>query len=89
MPNPFQFETRRRSVQRFLKLSSLNIESLWFPRVQEILKTQFPPTQTLKLAIDTLIGGMGSDRFVLSTNSGIDTVLNFSVRTDKFVLADG
>jgi hypothetical protein len=34
MPNPFQFESRRRSVQRFLKLSSLNIESLWFPRVQ-------------------------------------------------------
>jgi hypothetical protein len=34
MPNPFQFESRRRSVQRFLKLSSLNIESLWFPRVK-------------------------------------------------------
>ena len=32
---------------------------------------------------------MGSDRFVLSTNSGIDTVLNFSVETDKFVLAEG
>jgi hypothetical protein len=34
MPNPFQFESRRGSVQRFLKLSSLNIESLWFPRFQ-------------------------------------------------------
>jgi len=34
MPNPYQFESRRRSVQRFLKLSSLNFESLWFLRVQ-------------------------------------------------------
>ena len=38
---------------------------------------------------DTLIGGSGSDRFVLNSNSGIDTVLNFEVGTDKFVLADG
>jgi hypothetical protein len=27
--------------------------------------------------------------FVLSANSGMDTVLNFSVGTDKFVLAGG
>jgi len=52
MPNPFQFESRRRSVKRFLKLSILNIKSLWFPRVQEILKAKFPQTQTLKLAIE-------------------------------------
>ncbi|MEG4572050.1 DUF4347 domain-containing protein [Microcoleus sp. N3A4] len=38
---------------------------------------------------DTLIGGIGSDRFVLNSNSGIDTVLNFEVGTDKFVLAGG
>ena len=38
---------------------------------------------------DTLIGGTGNDHFVLSANSGIDTVLNFSVGTDKFVLAGG
>ncbi|MEG3985459.1 calcium-binding protein, partial [Microcoleus sp. T3B2] len=38
---------------------------------------------------DTLIGGIGNDRFVLSANSGMDTVLNFSVGTDKFVLAGG
>ena len=52
MPNPFQFESRRRSVQIFLKLSTLNIESLWFPRLLEILKAKFPQTQTIKLAID-------------------------------------
>ena len=38
---------------------------------------------------DTLIEGIGDDRFVLSANSGIDTVLNFSVGTDLFVLAEG
>ena len=52
MPYPIQFESRRRSVQRFLKLSSLNIESLWFPLVQEILNAKFPQTQTLKFAIE-------------------------------------
>ena len=38
---------------------------------------------------DTLIGDIGGDRFALSANSGIDTVLSFSVGTDKFVLAEG
>jgi Ca2+-binding RTX toxin-like protein len=37
---------------------------------------------------DTLSRGIGGDRFALSANSGIDTVLNFSVGTDKFVLAE-
>ncbi|NJL69862.1 MAG: hypothetical protein HC894_31010 [Microcoleus sp. SM1_3_4] len=38
---------------------------------------------------DTLIGGSGVDRFVLSSNSGSDTVLNFEVGIDKFVLTGG
>jgi Ca2+-binding RTX toxin-like protein len=41
------------------------------------------------LGEDTLIGGVGGDRFVLSANSGIDTVLNFEVGVDKFALAGG
>jgi len=36
-----------------------------------------------------LIGGAGSDRFVLNSNNGVDTVLNFEVGIDKFVLAGG
>jgi hypothetical protein len=52
MPYPIQFESRRRSLQRFLKLSGLNIESLWFPLVQELVKTKFSQTETLKLIID-------------------------------------
>jgi uncharacterized repeat protein (TIGR01451 family) len=38
---------------------------------------------------DTLIGGLGADLFVLSSNSGSDTVLNFEVGTDKFALTGG
>ncbi|TAF56802.1 MAG: DUF4347 domain-containing protein [Oscillatoriales cyanobacterium] len=38
---------------------------------------------------DTLIGGNGSDRFVLDSNSGIDTIFNFEVGSDKFALAGG
>ena len=38
---------------------------------------------------DTLIGGIGSDRFVLNSNSGVDTILNFEVGIDKFAIAGG
>jgi uncharacterized membrane protein len=51
-PYPIQFESRRRSLQRFLKLDSLNIESLWFPLVKEILQAQFNKFQPLKIALD-------------------------------------
>jgi hypothetical protein len=47
MPNPFQFESRRRSVQRFLKLSSLNIESLWISSSSINLKAKFPRLRLL------------------------------------------
>jgi len=52
MPYPIQFESRRRSLQRFLKLDCFNIESLWFPLVKEILKAKFKKSKPLKLAID-------------------------------------
>ncbi len=52
MPYPIQFESRRRSLQRFLKLDSLNIESLWFPLVKEILQAKFKKSKPLKLVID-------------------------------------
>ncbi|NJK66739.1 MAG: hypothetical protein HC789_09350 [Microcoleus sp. CSU_2_2] len=41
------------------------------------------------LGEDTLNGGAGSDRFVLSSSSGIDTITNFEVGIDKFVLSSG
>ncbi|MEG4526915.1 hypothetical protein QUB61_29870, partial [Microcoleus sp. C2D2] len=41
------------------------------------------------LGEDTLIGGIGSDRFGLRADGGTDTVINFEVGVDKFVLSDG
>jgi uncharacterized repeat protein (TIGR01451 family) len=38
---------------------------------------------------NTLIGGAGSDRFVLGSHGGIDTVMDFEVGLDKFVLTGG
>jgi hypothetical protein len=35
MPYPITFESRRRAIQRFLKLpAALNIEKLWFPLIK-------------------------------------------------------
>jgi len=51
MPYPIQFEIRRRSLQKILKLSCLEITTLWFPLVQEIIKTKFSLTAPLKLTI--------------------------------------
>jgi subtilisin family serine protease len=41
------------------------------------------------LGIDTLIGGMGLDKFLLSTNSGTDTITDFEVGKDLLVLGNG
>ncbi|MEG4206847.1 Calx-beta domain-containing protein, partial [Microcoleus sp. Pol7_A1] len=41
------------------------------------------------LGIDTLIGGMGVDKFLLSTNSGTDTITDFELGKDLFVLGNG
>jgi len=51
-PDPIQFESRRRSLQRFLKSDCLDIERLWFPIVRAILKEKFKKNQPLKVAID-------------------------------------
>jgi hypothetical protein len=52
MPYPILFESRRPSLQRFLKLSGFDIESLWFRLVKEILKAKFSSSRSLKLTID-------------------------------------
>jgi len=41
------------------------------------------------LGDDTLVGEVGSDRFLLSINSGIDTIDDFEVGQDLLVLANG
>ncbi|MEG4503927.1 S8 family serine peptidase, partial [Microcoleus sp. F6_B4] len=41
------------------------------------------------LGIDTLVGGMGVDKFLLSTNSGTDTITDFEIGKDLLVLGNG
>jgi Ca2+-binding RTX toxin-like protein len=41
------------------------------------------------LGMDTLTGGMGVDKFLLSTNSGTDTITDFEVGKDLLVLGNG
>ncbi|MEG4302981.1 FG-GAP-like repeat-containing protein, partial [Microcoleus sp. D3_18a_C4] len=41
------------------------------------------------LGIDTLVGGMGLDKFLLSTNSGTDTITDFEVGKDLLVVGNG
>ncbi|MEG5042660.1 MULTISPECIES: FG-GAP-like repeat-containing protein [unclassified Microcoleus] len=41
------------------------------------------------LGSDSLIGGMGVDKFLLSTNSGTDTITDFEVGKDLLVLGNG
>jgi hypothetical protein len=50
------FESRRRSIQRFLKLPILKIEKFWFPLLKYILRTQFKNKQELKVAINRMQG---------------------------------
>lgn len=52
MPYPILFESRRRSLQRFLASDCLNFEKLWFPLVKEILNRKFTAQKLLNLAID-------------------------------------
>lgn len=49
---PIQFESRRRSIQRFLVLPHLATRKLWFPILKYWLKLHFKQTKRLKLVID-------------------------------------
>lgn len=52
-PQPILFESRRRSIQRFLLLPQLSIQHLWFPLLKRWVKnSQFSRDKKLILAID-------------------------------------
>jgi Transposase DDE domain len=51
-PLPILFESRRRHLQRFLKLSVLSIPIIWFPIIEAIIKLKFNLGERLYLAID-------------------------------------
>lgn len=49
---PIQFESRRRSLQRFLLLPQLNVRVLWFSILKHWLKLHMKKTKKVKLVID-------------------------------------
>jgi hypothetical protein len=51
-PLPIKFESRRRHIQRFLKLPALSISLIWFPLIEKIIKLKFKQSERLYLAID-------------------------------------
>jgi hypothetical protein len=52
LPLPIKFESRRKRLQRFFSLPNLTIEKVWFPIIEELLKTYFSPDKVIYLAID-------------------------------------
>jgi len=45
-PQPITFESRRRNLQRFLKLSRLSVKLLWFPLIKNIIRQEFGKKQS-------------------------------------------
>jgi hypothetical protein len=52
LPLPVTFESRRRKLQRFLKLPQLSFEQLWFPILTLWLQADWHPQSLLHLAMD-------------------------------------
>ena len=57
LPLPVLFESRRKKIQRFLSLKTLNVETLWFPIISLWLETQLQSEQVIYLAIDRTTWG--------------------------------
>ena len=55
IPIPILFESRRKKVQRFLSLPSINIKTLWFPIIKDWLSQNFSKNQLVYLVIDRTI----------------------------------
>lgn len=51
-PQPILFESRRRHIQRFLRLPQLSLPLLWFPLVKCILRTHIKKNSRVIVAID-------------------------------------
>jgi Transposase DDE domain len=51
-PLPIKFESRRRHIQRFLKLPAMSVSLLWFPLIKGIVKLKFRAGQRIYLALD-------------------------------------
>lgn len=51
-PQPILFESRRRSLQKFLILPQLSVALLWFPIIKHLVSTYFKRTSPIIVALD-------------------------------------
>lgn len=51
-PQPILYESRRRYLQRFLKLPELSVASLWLPIIEHLIKTHFCQDKRLVVSLD-------------------------------------
>ncbi|MFP4300313.1 MAG: IS4 family transposase [Spirulinaceae cyanobacterium] len=51
-PLPIKTESRRRHIQRFLKLANLSMTTLWLPIVKSLIESRFSPGETLYVIVD-------------------------------------
>jgi hypothetical protein len=51
-PLPIKYESRRRRIQRFLKLERLSVSLLWLPIIQQIIKKKFANRERIYLVFD-------------------------------------
>ena len=52
LPLPIQQNSRRRHIQRFLKLNKLSVVLLWFPLIKQIIARQIAQGKQLIIALD-------------------------------------
>ncbi|WP_424100357.1 IS4 family transposase [Moorena producens] len=52
LPLGIKFESRRKRLQRFLSLPTLNFETIWFPILSNLLETYFEKNDLVYIAID-------------------------------------
>lgn len=52
LPLPIQQNSRRRHIQRFLKLTRLSVVILWFPLIKEIINRRISQGKQLIIALD-------------------------------------
>jgi Transposase DDE domain len=52
LPLPILLESRRKKLQRFLRLEALSLEKIWFPCVRHLLGEMFEPGARIYLALD-------------------------------------
>ena len=51
-PQPILYESRRRYLQRFLKLPHLSVAILWLPIIEHLIKTHFAKDKRLFVSLD-------------------------------------